>query len=479
MNPDLPAPRLFIDGNWIEPADRATHTRTNPANGRILDRLPHATAGDLDLALNAASRSFPAWAAVHPRERARILRHAAETLRQRADTIARAATLEMGKPVTEAKIEVAVAADEMDWLAEEGRRVYGRIIPGLSDGAELSVLHEPIGPSAAFAAWNFPVVNAVRKIASSLAAGCPCIYKPGEEVAVTSGMVVRALAEAGVPAGVVALVFGVPGDISEHLIASPIIRKVSFTGSVAVGRHLMMLAARGMKATTMELGGHAPVLILADADIGLALDLSAKRKYRNAGQVCVSPTRFFVEDAVFQQCCDGFGERAEAVRVGDGLDPATEMGPLIHARRLRTIEELVADALDHGATLVTGGARIGNAGNFYAPTVLANVPDEARIMNEEPFGPVAIINRAADFEDAIAQANRLDYGLAAYAFSRDGRRLREAGLRLRAGMVGLNSYSISTPETPFGGLDDSGHGSELGIEGLTAYFTTKTISRAD
>lgn len=479
MTPNLPMPRLFVDGVWIETEGRAKHERINPTSGDPLDQLPHASKADLDRALAAAARSYAGWAAVHPRERARILRRAAEELRKTADDIASCATIEMGKPVSEARIEAMVAADELDWLAEEGRRVYGRIISGRTDGAELSILHEPIGPTAAFAAWNFPVVNAVRKIGTSLAAGCPCIYKPGEEVAVTSGKVIQALVEAGVPSGVVALVFGVPAEISEHLIASPIIRKISFTGSVKVGRHLMMLAAQGMKASTMELGGHAPVLIFADANIEHALDLSVKRKYRNAGQVCVSPTRFFVEDSVFQQFCSGFKDRAEAVCVGDGLDPATEMGPLVHAQRLQNVEGLVNEALERGATLLTGGSRIGNAGNFYAPTVLANVPDEARIMNEEPFGPVAVINRVADFEDAITKANRLDFGLAAYAFSKDGQRLTEAGRRLRAGMVGLNSYSISTPETPFGGVDDSGHGSELGIEGLSAYFTTKTISRAE
>lgn len=469
-------PKLLIDGEWLGVEGRESHAMVNPATGEEFARLPHASTADLDAALEAAQRSYRPWRATPPKERGRILKKAAELLRSRVEEIAPVMTVEMGKPLFEARIEVGAAADELEWYAEEGRRVYGRILPGRVGDTRFYVAKEPVGPTAAFAAWNFPVVNAVRKVGASLAAGCPCIYKPGEEVASTSLAVARALLDAGLPKGLVAFVFGVPGDISSYLISSPVIRKISFTGSVRVGKHLMKLAADGMKRTTMELGGHAPVLVFADAPLERALDLSVQRKFRNAGQVCVSPTRFYVEDSAYDAFCAGFANRAKAVKVGNGLDMDMQMGPLVHRRRLEDVERFVQDAVASGGSLLAGGERLGNTGNFWAPTVIADVPETARAMNEEPFGPIALINRFSDVDDALEKANRLSFGLAAYAFTSSSSTALRLSDELEAGMVAINSFNVSTPEAPFGGVKDSGYGSELGIEGLDAYFDTKTVS---
>lgn len=467
---------LLIDGDWIGADARHNTPVVNPATGRAIGRVPHATAADLDRALAAAAREFPKWRQVSPRERGRILKRAADLLHTRGDAIAQLATLEMGKPLPEARIELHVACEELEWFAEEARRTWGRIPPGRFGDTRFSVIRQPVGPSAGFSAWNFPIGNACRKLGASLAAGCPMIYKPGEEAPASALAVARCLVDAGVPAGVIAVVFGVPDTISRHLIASPVIRKISFTGSVPVGKHLIKLAAEGVKRTTMELGGHAPVLVFDDAALEPTLDQSVFRKYRNAGQVCVSPTRYYVQDATYDAFCAGFAERARKIRVGDGLDPATQMGPMVHARRRDGIEALVQDAIAQGATLLAGGERIGNDGFFYAPTVLADVPDTARIMSEEPFGPVAVLNRFSGIDDAIAKANSLPYGLAAYAFTQSVANIHRLSDEIEAGMFGINSFNISMPETPFGGVKESGLGSEVGTEGLDAYLVTRTIS---
>jgi len=469
-------PALLIDGEWIDASARESQPIVNPATGRAIGVVPHATAADLDRALEAAQRAFAEWRNVNPRERGKIIKKAADLMRERQDDIARLATLEMGKPLPEAKLETHFAAEEMEWFAEEGRRSYGRVIPGRLGPTRFSVVREPVGPTAGFSAWNFPVGNAARKLGSALAAGCTMVYKPGEEAPAAALAVARCLVDAGLPAGCIAIVFGVPDTISRHLLASPIIRKISFTGSVPVGKHLIKLAADGLKRTTMELGGHAPVLIFDDADIDATLDMAVQRKYRNSGQVCVSPTRFFVQEKSYNRFVDGFAARASKIRVGDGLDPDTQMGPMVHTRRRDAVEALVQDATAKGARLLAGGERVGNEGAFYAPTVLADVPDSARIMHEEPFGPVAVLNPFGDLEDGIAKANSLPYGLAAYAFTSSASNINRLGDAIEAGMVGINSFNISTPETPFGGVKDSGHGSEVGIEGIEAFLITKTLS---
>ncbi len=469
-------PELLIDGDWIGADQRHATPVVNPATGRAIGLVPHATAADLDRALAAADRAFPAWRKVSPRERGRILKRAADLLHERGESIARLATLEMGKPLPESRIELHVACEELEWLAEEARRTWGRIPPGRFGDTRFSVIRQPVGPAAGFSAWNFPIGNACRKLGAALAAGCPMIYKPGEEAPASALAVARCLVDAGVPAGVIAVVFGVPDTISRHLLASPVIRKISFTGSVPVGKHLIKLAADTVKRTTMELGGHAPVLVFDDAPQESVLDLAVLRKYRNAGQVCVSPTRFYIQNASYDAFCAGFAERAARVRVGDGLDPATMMGPMVHARRRDSIESLVQDAVAKGARLLAGGERVGNDGFFYAPTVLADVPDTARIMSEEPFGPVAVLNRFTGIDDAIAKANSLPYGLAAYAFTQSVANIHRLSDEIEAGMFGINSFNISMPETPFGGVKESGLGSEVGTEGLDAYLVTRTIS---
>lgn len=470
------SPALLIDGVWIEASERETQPVVNPATGRAVGVVPHATPADLDRALAAAERAFATWRHVNPRDRGRILKKAADLMRERQEDIARLATLEMGKPLAEARLETHFASEEMEWFAEEGRRSYGRVIPGRLHHTRFSVVREPIGPSAGFSAWNFPIGNAARKMGAALAAGCTMVYKPGEEAPAAALAVARCLVDAGVPAGAIAVVFGVPDTISRHLLASPVIRKISFTGSIPVGKHLIKLAADGLKRTTMELGGHAPVLVFDDADIATALDMGVQRKYRNSGQVCVSPTRFYVQEASYARFCEGFAERAARIKVGDGLEPDTQMGPLVHMRRRDAVEALVQDAVERGAKLLAGGRRIGNEGSFYAPTVLADVPADARIMREEPFGPVAVINPFGSLDDAVAKANALPYGLAAYAFTSSAAAIARLGDAIEAGMVGINSFNISMPETPFGGVKESGHGSEVGMEGIDAFLVTKTLS---
>jgi succinate-semialdehyde dehydrogenase/glutarate-semialdehyde dehydrogenase len=470
--------KLFIGGEWLAGGGRRTQPVINPATGDAIGELPHASSADLDRALEAARQSFTLWRAKAPHERGRILRRAADLLRERTEKIARLATQEEGKILAETRWEVGLSADILEWYAEEGRRAYGRVLPQRASGVRMTVLKEPVGPVAAFAPWNFPIGNPARKIGAALGAGCPCILKPAEEAPASALEVARALEDAGLPRGVLSVVFGVPSEISAYLLASPVIRAISFTGSIPVGKQLMKLAAEGMKRTTMELGGHAPVLVFDDVDLESVLDMSVFAKYRNAGQVCVSPTRFYVHENIYERFVAGFSSRARALRVGDGLNDKTQMGPLAHSRRMQAMESLLGDARQHGARFDAGGARIEGKGFFWQPTVLSSVPNDARIMNEEPFGPVALINPFTDFESVIQQANRLPYGLAAFAFTRSARTVNLIGEQVEAGMVGINSFQISVPESPFGGMKESGHGSEEGIEGLEACLVTKFVSEA-
>jgi len=469
---------LFIGGEWLGASGRKTTEVVNPATEEVIGHVPHASKADLDRALAAAQEGFKTWRAVFPDERGRILKRAADLLRERKEEIARLATTESGKVIHETRIEVMMSANIFEWYAEEGRRAYGRVLPQRAPGTRLTVVKEPVGPVAAFAPWNFPLGNPARKIGAALGAGCSCILKPAEETPASGLAVARCLVDAGLPANVLAIVYGIPADISSYLLASPVIRKISFTGSIPVGKHLMKLAADGMKRTTMELGGHAPVIVFDDVDVDKVLDASVGAKYRNAGQVCVSPTRFYVHEKVYSRFVEGFVNRAKAVPVGDGLDERNKMGPLIHSRRLAAVEDFVKDARDSGAKVGAGGARLKSPGYFYSPTVLSDVPNKARIMNEEPFGPIAVINPFSDFDSVMQQANRLPYGLAAFAFTNSSRTVKLLGEQLEAGMVGLNTYAISVPESPFGGMKESGHGSEEGIEGLDACLVTKFISEA-
>jgi len=469
---------LYIDGEWLKDGGRESEQVINPATEKPLATLPHASTADLDRALAAAEKGYKLWRAVAPYERARIMRKAADLIRERLDPIARILTLEQGKVLAEARVEVAVSADIIEWYAEEGKRSYGRIIPGRVQGVRQMTVQEPVGPCAAFTPWNFPGVTPARKIGGALGAGCSLIIKASEETPGTCVELVRAFHDAGLPKGVLNLVFGVPARISEHVIASPLIRKVSFTGSVPVGKHLTKLAADGMKRTTMELGGHSPVIVFADADPEKSAEIAAAGKFRNAGQVCISPTRFYVQEDNYDRFVKRFVDYAKNLKLGDGLADGTTMGPLANPRRLDAMEGFVADAKKRGAEIRSGGARPGNQGFFFAPTVITDMPDDSRVMTEEPFGPLAPITRFKTFDEVVARANALPFGLAAYTFTTSTRTANLISDALEAGMVGVNSLAISTPETPFGGMKESGYGHEGGLEGLEAYTQKKLVIQA-
>jgi succinate-semialdehyde dehydrogenase/glutarate-semialdehyde dehydrogenase len=466
---------LFIDGSWSK-AGGPPIDILNPATGDRIGGVEHATKADLDKALAAADRAFKTWSKVSAFERYKIMRKSAEILRGRAEAIGRTMTLEQGKPLAQSKLEVLNAADIIDWFAEEGRRAYGRLVPAREDGVRQMVVKTPVGPVAAFTPWNFPINQAVRKISGALATGCSIIIKGPEETPASCAELVRAFSDGGVPAGVINLVFGVPAEVSEYLIPHPIIRKVTFTGSTAVGKQLASLAGLHMKRITMELGGHAPALVFDDADVDVAVKQLAGGKYRNAGQICVAPTRVLVQRKVYEPFVEKFVSAAKAIKVGDGLDAETNMGPLAHLRRVEAMEAFVADAVHHGATLQTGGKRIGNKGFFFEPTVVTHVPTKARIMNEEPFGPLAIINPFDDYEEAVAEANRLDYGLAAYAYTKSAKTSAKLGEAVESGMITINHLGLALPEVPFGGIKDSGFGSEGGAEALEAFFNTRLVT---
>ncbi len=468
--------KLFIDGVWRAGEDRDTFAVVNPATGDTIAELDLASTGDLDEALAASQRAYPGWRATDVEKRAAILHKTADLLRERASPIGELLTQEQGKPLAEAKGEVIGAAQMFDFYAEEAKRSYGRVLVRPT-GQRSIVIPQPVGPTATFTPWNFPIYLLAKKVAAALAAGCTVISKPPEETPGSTGALGRALSDAGIPAGVFQLVHGVPDAVSRHLIGSPVIRKVSFTGSVCVGKHLMKLAADGMKRITMELGGHAPVLVFDDCDLERTLDQLVPQKFRNAGQVCVSPTRFYVQDAIYDAFAAGFAERARKVQIGNGLDAATGMGPLANGRRVPAIAALVDDARAKGATVLAGGER-GNEGFFFQPTVLGDVPLDADIMNNEPFGPVALMRRFGSEEEAIEQANRLPFGLAAFVWTENGRRANRLGDAIESGMVGINTFAISTADAPFGGVKDSGFGSEGGPEGLASYQVVKAIHQA-
>jgi len=468
---------LYIDGKWLTGEGRKSEDVINPATGKVLAQLPHASTADLDAALEAAQKGFQVWKATSAYDRSKIMRKAADLMRERYDHISKVQTQEQGKVYVESRAEVLTSADITDWYAEEGRRTYGRVIPGRQKGVRQLVLQEPIGVAAAFTPWNFPTLTPIRKIAGALAAGCSLIIKASEETPGACVELVKCFADAGLPAGVLNLVFGVPANVSEHLIPSKIVKKVSFTGSIPVGKHLAALAAKGMKRATMELGGHSPVVVFDDADAEKAADTIAGFKYRNAGQVCISPTRFYVQEKSYNKFVARFTEYANGLKMGDGLEKGITLGPLANPRRLDAMESFVNDAKDRGGKIQTGGSRQGNQGFFFQPTVITDVPDDSKIMTEEPFGPLAPIVPFKTFDEVVERANSLQFGLAAYAFTSSEKTAAAIGDAIQSGMVGVNSIAVSTPETPFGGVKESGYGSEGGIEGLQAYLNTKFISQ--
>lgn len=466
---------LLIDGHWVDASDGATLEVVNPATGEVQATAARASDEDLDRALRGAERGWRQWRSETAWERSRVLRRASELLALRAEEASHAITAEQGKPLREARAEVAQAIEQLDWCADEARRVYGRVVDSSVATIRLRVEHEPIGPVAAFTPWNFPISLAARKVGPALAAGCSIILKPAEEAPGASVIMAQCLVEAGLPAGALSLVTGDPAQISERLISSPIIRKVSLTGSVAVGRKLIELSAANVSAVSMELGGHAPVLVFGDVDPVAAATLCVRGKFRNAGQVCVSPTRFYVHESIAPAFIDTFVGLTEALRVGPGTDPDSDIGPLANARRREAIEAVVADATERGARLLTDAGALAGPGFFYRPAVLVDVPADARLLTEEPFGPVVPITTFSTIGEALTLANSTDFGLSAYVLTENLATAHRAAEGIEAGIVGVNTFAASHTSVPFGGVKQSGLGSENGTEAVEAYLVSKTV----
>src|SRR6478609_849766 len=475
-----PNTQLFIDGQWQDAGDGRTLAVFNPATGKEIGRVAHAGIADLDRALEAAQKGFEKWRDMPAIERNKIMRKAAALMRERAGEIGAVLTQEQGKPLAEAKGEAMAAADIIEWFADEGMRVYGRIVPSrFSLSTRQMVLKDPVGPVAAFTPWNFPINQVVRKMAAALATGCSMLVKAPEETPAAPAELVRAFADAGLPPGVLGLVYGNPADISNYLIPHPVIRKVTFTGSTPVGKQLAAMAGQYMKRVTMELGGHAPVIVCEDADIALAVKSAGAAKFRNAGQVCISPTRFLVHNSIKKEFADAFAKYATGLKVGDGSLEGTQMGPLANPRRLTAMAEFTQDAVKRGATVMSGGERIGDAGNFWQPTILADVPLDAKVFNDEPFGPMAAIRSFNTLEEAIAESNRLPYGLAGYAFTRSLKNADLLARKVEVGMLWVNMPALPSAEMPFGGIKDSGYGSEGGPEAVDAYLNARAVAIAN
>lgn len=472
-----PDTRLFIDNDWVDARDGRTIAVHNPSTGQVIGAVAHASPVDLDRALHSVADGFETWRNFTPAARCAIMRKAAGLLRARADEIARIMTLEQGKPLAEARGETLAAADIIEWFADEGLRVYGRLVPHRTDpGIRQMVVKDPVGPVAAFAPWNFPINQVVRKVAAALATGCSMIVKAPEETPASPAELIRTFQDAGLPAGVLALVYGDPAEISGYLIPHPTIRKITFTGSTQVGKHLAALAGQHMKRVSMELGGHAPVIVCDDADLDLAVSTMGRAKFRNAGQVCISPTRFLVHESIKDEFSQALAEFAVELKVGDGLEETSEMGPLANSRRIVAMGEFQEDAVRKGAEVLAGGQRVGEVGNYWAPTVLGNVPDGARVLIDEPFGPIAAIRGFESLDDAIAQANEINYGLAGFAFTKSLHAADQLTRKVEVGMLWINMPSSPSGELPFGGVKDSGYGSEGGPEAMECYLNTRAVS---
>jgi len=467
-----PELKLYVAGEWKSAKGEPV---LNPADESVLGTVPHATRADLDRALSAAAEGFEAWRRTSPAKRAEIILKATSIMRARTEEMAVAMTLEQGKPIAESRLEIQRGCEIIEWDANEGRRVYGRIIPA-EPGMRHMVLRQPIGIVSAYSPWNFPMSSPARKVGGALSAGCSIILKASEETPAGAFQLVEAFVAAGLPPGVLNLVFGKPADISEYLIPQPAVRLVTFTGSIPVGKRLASLAGEHMKPCIMELGGHGPVIVCDDVDPVASAGVCAATKSRNAGQVCVSPTRFFVHESIYENFTNAFGERAKALKVGNGLEAGTQMGPVANHRRLEAMESMVLDATKKGARLVAGGRRMGERGYFFPLTVLADVPDDAIAMRQEPFGPLALINPVKHLDEAIERANALPYGLAAYAFTNHAPNVDRLAEGVEVGNLSINHLVASSAETPFGGVKESGYGREGGTEGLECYTVVKNVS---
>ena len=471
-----PHTQLLIDGQWCDAADGRTLPVVNPATGAEIGRVAHAGLKDLDRALAATQKGFAVWRNTPAIERAKTMRAAALLLRERLDAIATMMSQEQGKPLAEAKTETLSAADTIEWFADESRRVYGRVVPPRNMAVQSLVLKEPVGPVAAFTPWNFPINQVVRKVCAALSTGCSIIVKAPEETPASPAALMKAFADAGVPAGAIGLVYGNPAEISGYLIPHPVIRKITFTGSTPVGKQLAAMAGQHMKRATMELGGHAPVIVAEDADIAQAVKAAGAAKFRNAGQVCISPTRFLVHNSILGEFERALVAQTQKLKVGEGIVEGTTMGPLANPRRLAAMQQITEDAVKRGAKIALGGERIGASGNYFAPTVLTEVPLDAMVFNQEPFGPLAALRGFDTLDEAIAESNRLPFGLASYAYTRSLATAHALSQRLEVGMIWINQPALAVPEMPFGGVKDSGYGSEGGPEALEAYLVPKAVS---
>jgi succinate-semialdehyde dehydrogenase/glutarate-semialdehyde dehydrogenase len=476
--PIYPNTRLMINNRWIDAVDGKTMTVINPATNLEIARLAHAGVADLNYALSAAAAGFEVWRKVSAVDRGKMMRIAAEILRTRAPVIAELMTQEQGKPVLEARAEVMAAAEIIEFMSDEGRRIYGRIVPSRNHDVQNTVYKEPVGVVAAFTPWNFPINQIARKLSAALAAGCSIIVKAPEETPASPAAFIQAFIDAGIPAGVIGLVYGTPAEISNYLIAHPIVRHITFTGSAAVGKQLAALAGSHMKPCTMELGGHAPVIVAEDADINIAIKGAAAAKFRNAGQACIAPSRFLVHRTVKDAFKEALLSYTRHLVVGNGLAEGTTLGPLANTRRVAAMQAFTSNALQCGATLLAGGERMGILGNFFAPTILDNVPTTADVFNQEPFGPIVSMRTFDVLDEAIAEANRLSYGLAAYGYTRSLKTAHRLSTEMQVGMLWINQAAMAWPELPFGGMKDSGYGSEGGPEALNPYLNTRIVSIA-
>ena len=468
--------RLFINGQWCDADNGKTLPVMNPGTGLEIGRVSCVDIAGLERAVLAAQSGFEIWRNTPAVERSKIMDIAAKNLRARVDQIAALMTQEQGKPLAEAKAELIMAAEVIEWFSGEARRIYGRIVPARNSATQQQVLKFPIGPVAAFTPWNFPVNQIVRKLSAALSAGCSIIVKAPEETPASPAALIRAFVDAGVPAGVIGLVYGNPAEISEYLIKHPIIKKITFTGSTPVGKQLAALAGLHMKRATMELGGHAPVIIAEDADVQLAAKAAGSAKFRNAGQVCISPTRFLVHESIQDEFIEAMLKQIDMLKVGNGLDEGINMGPLANARRLTAMADFTEDAIAKGAKIITGGERIGSVGNFFKPTILSDVPLNAKVFNDEPFGPMLGIRTFKTLSEALEEANRLPFGLAGYAFTQSLKNSHKISQELQVGMLWINQQALAWPEMPFGGIKESGYGSEGGYEAVEAYLNTKSVS---
>lgn len=466
---------LFIDGAWTAASDGSTADVLSPVTERSLGAVPVATVADTQRALDAARKGIELWRSTGAFQRADALHRIADEMARRTDEAKRMISLETGKPIGQSEREWGLSIDQFRWFAEEARRIYGRLIESRVPGGRFEVTREPVGIVGAFTAWNFPAALVARKVAPALAAGCSIVVRPSSQTPGVAMVMVDCIRAGGLPEGVVNLVVGPTATTYTPIMADKAVRKVSLTGSTRVGQQMIRDAAATVKKVSMELGGNAPLIVYDDADIETALNVTVATKYANAGQVCVTPDRLFIHERVHDQFVEGFVERTKQIKLGDGIEPGTQMGPLINGQRLAEIDGIVVEAVKAGAEKLFGGERASefNAGHFYRPTVLVNVRDDMRVFAEENFGPIAAITKFSDEDEVLARANDSEMGLSAYAFTRSPERARRTVATLKSGMVGINSYALAASEAPFGGTNHSGMGREGGVEGINDYLDTK------